>query len=66
MAKGRGGITAAAPTAKAVAAIVAQRTGTPAEHDKTPLQWLTHYWQLASAEERRLFDNFRAGMGAGQ
>ena len=53
-----------APTAKTVAAVVAQRTGTPAGADKTPLQWLTHYWQLASADERRLFDNFRAGMGS--
>ena len=50
------------PTAKAVAAIVAQRTGTPAEAAKTPLQWLTHWWMMASGEERRLFDNFRAGM----
>jgi hypothetical protein len=50
------------PTAKAVAAVVAQRTGTPAkaEDDKPPLQWVTHYWQLCSDEEHRLFDNFRA------
>ena len=48
-----------APTAKAVAAVVAQRTGTPAGADKTPLQWLTHYWQLASDADHRLFDNFR-------
>ena len=52
-----------APTAKAVAAIVALRTGTPAEAAKTPLQWLTHWWMLASGEERWLFHNFRAGMG---
>lgn len=51
-----------APTAKAVAGVVAQRTGMPAETDKTPLQWLTHWWMLASGEDRRLFDNFRAGM----
>lgn len=52
-----------APTATAVAAVVAKRTGTPAGAGKTPLQWLTHWWMLASDEERRSFDNFRAGMG---
>lgn len=50
------------PTARAVAAVVAQRTGTPADADKTPLRWLVHWWQLASDEDHRLFDNFRAGM----
>ena len=53
-----------APTAKTVVAVVAKRTGTPSEADKTPLQWLTHWWVLASEEDRRLFDNFRAGMGS--
>ena len=52
-----------APTAKAVAAVVAKRTNTSADPDKTPLQWLTRWWMLASEEDRRLFDNFRAGMG---
>ena len=52
------------PTAKAVATIVAKRTETPTEENKTPLQWLTHWWALASEEDRRLFDNFRAGMGS--
>ena len=53
------------PTAKAVEAAVNKRTGKPpepSEADKTPLQWLTHYWWLASDEDRNLFDNFRAGM----
>ena len=54
------------PTAKAVAAVVAQRTGTPAQEDKTPLQWLTYWWVLTSDEDRRLFDNFRQGLGAGR
>lgn len=27
----------------------------------TPLRWLTHWWVLASPEEWRMFDNFRAG-----
>ena len=51
------------PTAKAVEAAVEKRTGKPTEADKTPLQWLTHYWMQATDEERRLFDNFRAGIG---
>ena len=51
------------PTAKEVEAAVEKRTGEPLETTKTPLQWLTHWWVLANDEERRLFDNFRAGMG---
>lgn len=54
------------PTAKAVAAVVAQRTGTPAkaEDEKTPLQWVTYWWPFTSEADRKMFDNFRAGMGA--
>lgn len=55
------------PTAKEVEAAVANRGGGQPERTeatKTPLQWLTHYWTRASDEERRLFDNFRAGMGS--
>ena len=54
------------PTARAVAAVVAKRTGKAAETDKTPLQWLTHYWVLASDEDHRLFDNFREGWRGGR
>jgi hypothetical protein len=41
--------------------------GTASEPDatKTPLQWLTHYWMQASEEDRRMFDNFRAGLRGG-
>ncbi len=41
--------------------------GTASEPDatKTPLQWLTHYWMEASEEDRRMFDNFRAGLRGG-
>ena len=42
--------------------------GTASEPDatKTPLQWLTHYWMEASEEDRRMFDNFRAGLRGGR
>jgi hypothetical protein len=33
---------------------------------KTPLQWLTYFWMEASEEDRRLFDNFRAGLRGGR
>jgi len=58
-----------APTTKEVESAVSERTGEPpepAEASKTTLRWLTHYWRLATDEERRLFDNFRAGIGSGR
>lgn len=41
--------------------------GTASEPDdtKTPLQWLTHYWMEVSEDDRRSFDNFRAGLRGG-
>jgi len=33
---------------------------------KTPLQWLTYFWMEASEDDRRLFDNFRAGLRGGR
>lgn len=57
------------PTAKDVEAVVEKITGRPPEPTKptkTPLQWLTHYWPLASDEERRLFLNFVHGIGGGR
>jgi|LakMenEpi03Aug12_release.lakeMendotaPanAssembly.Ray.scaffolds.fasta_scaffold309494_2 hypothetical protein len=42
--------------------------GTASEPDdtKTPLQWLTHYWMEVSEDDRRSFDNFRAGLRGGR
>jgi hypothetical protein len=54
------------PTSNQVDAVVKKRTGEQPEDTKTPLQWLTHYWMLATEEDRRLFDNFIAGMRCGQ
>jgi hypothetical protein len=53
------------PTAKQVDAVVNKRTFKQPEETKTPLQWLTHWWPLTSEEDRRLFDNFRAGVSGG-
>ena len=55
------------PSAKTVEAAVSNRTGKPPEPDessKTPLQWLTYWWMKATDEQRKLFDNFRAGYKA--
>jgi len=43
-----------------------RQTASEPDATKTPLQWLTHYWMEASEEDRRLFDNFRAGLRGGR
>jgi len=45
--------------------VVTRQTASEPDATKTPLQWLTHYWMEASEEDRRLFDNFRAGLRGG-
>ena len=50
------------PTGREVEAVVKRRTGEEPEGNRTPLQWLTYWWPLTSDEDRRLFDNYRAGM----
>ena len=40
-------------------------TGSELDATKTPLQWLTHHWMNATEEQRKMFDNFRAGMRGG-
>lgn len=51
---------------KTVKVVVQKRTDDEPDATKTPLQWLTHYWMLANEDERRLFDNFRAGLRGGR
>ena len=46
--------------------VVPRQTASEPDATKTPLQWLTHYWMEASEEDRRLFDNFRAGLRGGR
>jgi hypothetical protein len=46
--------------------VVTRQTASEPDATKTPLQWLTHYWMEASEEDRRLFDNFRAGLRGGR
>jgi hypothetical protein len=46
--------------------VVQRQTANEPDATKTPLQWLTHYWMQASEEDRRLFDNFRAGLRGGR
>ncbi len=69
------------PTAKAVQVVVetmnakppktanivgTRQTASEPDATKTPLQWLTHYWMQASEDDRRMFDNFRAGLRGGR
>ena len=46
--------------------VVTRQTASEPYATKTPLQWLTHYWMEASEEDRRMFDNFRAGLRGGR
>lgn len=46
--------------------VVTRQTANEPDATKTPLQWLTHYWMQASEEDRRMFDNFRAGLRGGR
>ena len=45
--------------------VVTRQTASEPEATKTPLQWLTHYWMEATEDDRRMFDNFRAGLRGG-
>ncbi len=45
--------------------VVPRQTASEPDATKTPLQWLTHYWMQASEDDRRMFDNFRAGLKGG-
>ena len=45
--------------------VVTRQTASEPDATKTPLQWLTHYWMQASEDDRRMFDNFRAGLRGG-
>ena len=53
-------------TPKTVKVVVRKHADDDPDATKTPLQWLTHWWMLASEEQRRMFDNFRAGLRGGQ
>lgn len=53
------------PPPKTVKAVGRKPSVSEPDATKTPLQWLTHYWILASEDDRRLFDNFRAGLRGG-
>ena len=50
------------PTAREVKSVVETSSCKQPEGTKTPLQWLTYWWPLTTAEERKLFDNYRAGL----
>jgi hypothetical protein len=45
---------------------ITEGTASKPDDTKTPLQWLTHYWMQASEDDRRMFDNFRAGLRGGR
>jgi hypothetical protein len=44
---------------------ITEGTASKPDATKTALQWLTHYWMQASEDDRRMFDNFRAGLRGG-